>query len=58
MAAAVDIVGIANFVTFLEHTGAYRRALREAEYGSLEHDRDLPRVDLADPQGRRASSRR
>src|SRR5207237_173021 len=38
-AAAVDIVGIANFVTFLENTGAWRRALREAEYGSLEHDR-------------------
>jgi dipeptidyl aminopeptidase/acylaminoacyl peptidase len=34
-AAAVDEVGIANFVTFLENTGAYRRALREAEYGPL-----------------------
>lgn len=40
-AAGVDIVGIANFVTFLEHTGAWRRKLREAEYGSLEHDRDF-----------------
>jgi dipeptidyl aminopeptidase/acylaminoacyl peptidase len=40
-AAGVDIVGIANFVTFLEHTGAWRRYLREAEYGSLEHDRAL-----------------
>jgi dipeptidyl aminopeptidase/acylaminoacyl peptidase len=40
-AAAVNIVGIVNFVTFLERTGAYRRALREAEYGSLEHDREL-----------------
>ncbi len=40
-AAAVDIVGIANFVTFLENTAPYRRALREAEYGSLEKDRDL-----------------
>lgn len=38
-AAAVDIVGIANFVTFLEHTGPWRRKLREAEYGSLEQDR-------------------
>lgn len=37
--AGVDIVGIANFVTFLEHTGPWRRHLREAEYGSLEHDR-------------------
>ena len=39
MAAAVDASGIANFVTFLELTGAYRRALREAEYGSLETHR-------------------
>ena len=38
-AAGVDIVGIANFVTFLENTGSWRRALREAEYGSLEEDR-------------------
>jgi dipeptidyl aminopeptidase/acylaminoacyl peptidase len=40
-AAAVDLVGIANFVTFLENTGPWRRHLREAEYGSLEHDRDF-----------------
>jgi dipeptidyl aminopeptidase/acylaminoacyl peptidase len=38
-AAGVDIVGIANFVTFLENTGPWRRKLREAEYGSLENDR-------------------
>jgi dipeptidyl aminopeptidase/acylaminoacyl peptidase len=38
--AGVDIVGIANLVTFLENTGSYRRALREAEYGSLERDRE------------------
>jgi dipeptidyl aminopeptidase/acylaminoacyl peptidase len=40
-AAGVDIVGIANFVTFLENTGPWRRTLREAEYGSLAADRDL-----------------
>lgn len=40
-AAGVDIVGIANFVTFLENTGPWRRKLREAEYGSLEHDREF-----------------
>ncbi len=40
-AAAVDIVGIANFVTFLEKTGPWRRKLREAEYGSLEQDREF-----------------
>ena len=33
--AAVDAVGIVNFVTFLENTRAYRRALRESEYGPL-----------------------
>jgi dipeptidyl aminopeptidase/acylaminoacyl peptidase len=34
-AAACDQVGIANFVTFLKNTAAYRRHLREAEYGPL-----------------------
>ena len=34
-AAAIENVGIANFQTFLEQTSAYRRALREAEYGPL-----------------------
>ncbi len=38
-AAGVDLMGIANFVTFLERTSPYRRAVREAEYGSLERDR-------------------
>ncbi|MBD2102782.1 S9 family peptidase [Leptolyngbya sp. FACHB-261] len=40
-AAGVDVVGIASFVTFLENTSAYRRKLREAEYGDLERDRDF-----------------
>lgn len=31
--AAVDIVGISNFVTFLTNTEDYRRDLRRAEYG-------------------------
>lgn len=31
--AAVDIVGISNFVTFLENTKDYRRDLRRVEYG-------------------------
>jgi dipeptidyl aminopeptidase/acylaminoacyl peptidase len=39
--AGVDIVGIANLVTFLENTGSYRRGLREPEYGSLERDRQF-----------------
>ncbi|MCP5096013.1 MAG: S9 family peptidase, partial [Chloroflexi bacterium] len=40
-AAAVNIVGISNFVTFLENTSDYRRVHREAEYGSLAKDRDF-----------------
>jgi dipeptidyl aminopeptidase/acylaminoacyl peptidase len=40
-AAGVDVVGIANFVTFLENTGSWRRSLREAEYGSLDEDREF-----------------
>ncbi|WP_336326058.1 S9 family peptidase [Halovenus sp. HT40] len=40
-AAGVDVVGIANFVTFLENTGSWRRELREAEYGSLAEDREF-----------------
>jgi dipeptidyl aminopeptidase/acylaminoacyl peptidase len=30
---ALDVVGISNFVTFLENTEAYRRDLRRPEYG-------------------------
>lgn len=32
-AGGVDIVGISNFVTFLENTSGYRRDLRRVEYG-------------------------
>ena len=31
--AAIDVVGISSFVTFLENTQDYRRDLRRAEYG-------------------------
>lgn len=31
--AAVDVVGISSFVTFLENTQSYRRDLRRVEYG-------------------------
>jgi dipeptidyl aminopeptidase/acylaminoacyl peptidase len=31
--AGIDVVGIANFISFLEKTAAYRRDLRRAEYG-------------------------
>jgi dipeptidyl aminopeptidase/acylaminoacyl peptidase len=31
--AGIDLVGISNFVTFLQNTQSYRRDLRRAEYG-------------------------
>lgn len=40
-ACAVEVVGMFNLVSFLKHTAGYRRAAREAEYGSLEQDRQL-----------------
>jgi dipeptidyl aminopeptidase/acylaminoacyl peptidase len=40
-AAGVDIVGISNLVTFLENTSAYRRRVREREYGFLDSDREF-----------------
>jgi dipeptidyl aminopeptidase/acylaminoacyl peptidase len=33
IAGAIDVVGISNFVTFLERTESYRRDLRRVEYG-------------------------
>jgi dipeptidyl aminopeptidase/acylaminoacyl peptidase len=33
IAGAIDVVGISNFVSFLENTESYRRDLRRAEYG-------------------------
>ncbi len=37
-AAAVDIVGIANWRSFFQNTGAWRRTNRAAEYGDPEKD--------------------
>ncbi len=33
IACSLDVVGMSNLVTFLEHTEAYRRDLRRVEYG-------------------------
>lgn len=40
-AAGIDVVGISNFVTFLQNTSDYRRNNRESEYGSLDNDLDF-----------------
>ncbi|MBK9521315.1 MAG: S9 family peptidase [Rhodocyclaceae bacterium] len=37
---AIDVVGISNFVTFLQNTESYRRDLRRVEYGD-ERDPDM-----------------
>lgn len=42
-AAGVDLYGIANFQTFFESTGPWRRKLRAAEYGDPERDADFLR---------------
>ncbi|MGH2535359.1 MAG: S9 family peptidase [Thermomicrobiales bacterium] len=42
-AAAVDVVGIANFETFLANTGPWRRRTRAAEYGDPARDAALLR---------------
>ena len=42
-AAGVDVVGIANFVSFFENTGPWRRRLRAAEYGDPDTQADLLR---------------
>lgn len=34
-AGAVDFVGISDFTTFLTNTGAWRRRIRESEYGTI-----------------------
>jgi dipeptidyl aminopeptidase/acylaminoacyl peptidase len=39
--AAVNVVGIANFVSFLERTGPWRVKHRAYEYGNLEEHRDF-----------------
>ena len=41
LACGVDIVGVSNFVTFLENTSAYRRDLRRVEYGDERKIRDF-----------------
>jgi len=51
-AVGVDIVGIANFETFFEHTGPWRRHLRACEYGDPIADapllRDLSPIHAVD----------
>lgn len=47
--AAVDIVGISNFVTFLENTQGYRRDARRAEYGDERDPRMRAHLEAISP---------
>ena len=42
--AGICSVGISNFVTFLQNTADYRRAIREAEYGPLTDEEFLTEI--------------
>ena len=45
--AGIDIVGISNFVTFLQNTQGYRRDLRRAEYGDDSPPRSSPLAPMS-----------
>ncbi len=50
--ASVDVVGISNFVTFLENTEAYRRDLRRVEYGDERDPKMRAVLERISPLGR------
>jgi dipeptidyl aminopeptidase/acylaminoacyl peptidase len=52
LAAAVDVVGISNFVTFLENTQDYRRDSRRAEYGDEREPAMREHLQSISPLGR------
>jgi len=49
IACGVDIVGISNFVTFLENTREYRRDLRRVEYGDERNPKMRAFLDRISP---------
>jgi len=55
---AVDIVGISNFVSFLNNTAPYRRDLRRAEYGDERDPRIRNYLSRISPLNNVASMRR
>lgn len=50
--AGVDIVGIGNFITFLERTSPYRQELRRAEYGNETDPKMRAYFEQINPAGR------
>jgi dipeptidyl aminopeptidase/acylaminoacyl peptidase len=49
--AGVDVVGISNFVTFLENTADYRRDLRRVEYGDERDEKMRAHLEKISPLG-------
>lgn len=49
LAGGVDVVGISNFVTFLENTKDYRRDLRRVEYGDERDPRMREHLERISP---------
>ncbi|MEH6792236.1 S9 family peptidase [Parasphingorhabdus sp.] len=47
--AGLEIVGISNFVTFLENTQAYRRDLRRVEYGDERDPEQRAKLEAISP---------
>jgi dipeptidyl aminopeptidase/acylaminoacyl peptidase len=52
---SLPVVGITNFVTFLEHTEAYRRDLRRVEYGDERDPRMHAFLESISPLGKAAN---
>jgi dipeptidyl aminopeptidase/acylaminoacyl peptidase len=50
--AGADVVGISNFVTFLENTADYRRDLRRVEYGDERDPKMREHLEAISPLGR------
>ena len=50
--AGIDIVGISNFITFLENTSPYRQDLRRAEYGDERKPEMQSVFERINPAGR------
>lgn len=52
LTAGLEVVGITNFVTFLENTQAYRRNLRRREYGDERDPEQRAKLEEISPLGR------
>jgi len=57
IAGAIDVVGISNFVTFLQNTESYRRDLRRVEYGDERDPEQRTKLTAISPLSRAAEIR-